>query len=108
MSLQAPFCIPGITLRKAIDAAPRIPHFTFFILSSVASSRRPALHSALSVIKPSALFLYTTSIKIGSLDYNVPRLALEEFMTADRVEVSCDPASPTWLVSLQIAPQTIS
>src|SRR5216684_3010292 len=107
ISLHAPFCIPGITLRTAIDAAPRIPHFTFFILSSVASSRRPALHSALSVIKPSALFLYTTSIKIGSLDYNVLRLALEESMTADRVEVSWDPGKSKWLVRIQSGEEVI-
>src|SRR5260221_8415171 len=30
ISLSALFCIPGITLRVAIDATPSTPHFTFF------------------------------------------------------------------------------
>jgi phosphomannomutase len=59
------------------------------------------------VIKPSALFLYTTSIKIGSLDYNVPQLALEESMTADRVEVSWDPGKSKWLVRMQSGEEVI-
>src|SRR4249919_238539 len=27
-SLQSPICIPGMTLRVAMEATPRIPHFT--------------------------------------------------------------------------------
>src|SRR4029077_14006141 len=53
-SLHSPFCIPGITLRTAIDAAPNIPHFTFFILFSVAPLLRvlcapPSVFSVLSL-----------------------------------------------------------
>jgi hypothetical protein len=33
ISLKAPFCIPGMTLRVAMDATPRTPHFTFLVIA---------------------------------------------------------------------------
>src|ERR1700739_1576060 len=35
ITLCAPFCIAGMTLRTAIEAAPKTPHFTFVIRLSV-------------------------------------------------------------------------
>src|SRR5215813_10878287 len=35
-----PFCIPGITLRVAMEATPRIPHFTLFTLPITKLPRR--------------------------------------------------------------------
>src|SRR5260370_25833594 len=33
MSLKAPFCIPGMTLRVAMDATPRTPHLIFLVIA---------------------------------------------------------------------------
>jgi hypothetical protein len=41
------------------------------------------------------------------LDYNVPQLALEEIMTADRVEVSWEPGKSKWLVRIQSGEEVI-
>jgi hypothetical protein len=41
------------------------------------------------------------------LDYNVPQLALEDSMTADRVEVSWDPGKSKWLVRIQSGEEVI-
>src|ERR1700682_4529867 len=45
ISLHSPFCIPGITLRIAMDAAPSTPHLTLpcFLLPSVAIFTRSTL-----------------------------------------------------------------
>jgi phosphomannomutase len=41
------------------------------------------------------------------LDYNVQQLALEESMTADRVEVSWDPGKSKWLIRMQSGEEVI-
>jgi hypothetical protein len=41
------------------------------------------------------------------LDYNVPQLALEETMSADRVEISWDPGKSKWLVRIQSGEEVI-
>jgi phosphomannomutase len=41
------------------------------------------------------------------LDYNVPQLALEVDMSADRVEVSWDPGKSKWLVRIQSGEEVI-
>src|SRR5258708_4994686 len=33
ISLHAPFCIPGMTFRVAMDATPSTPHLTFFAIT---------------------------------------------------------------------------
>src|SRR6266404_5057478 len=66
ISLCAPFCIPGITLRTAMEAAPRIPHFTFFITLLRLSPRGlGALSFVLSASNPSTLPFYTASARVG-------------------------------------------
>src|SRR6266404_7763237 len=37
ISLQPPFCIPGITFRVAMDATPNTPHFTLFLFIAARS-----------------------------------------------------------------------
>jgi phosphomannomutase len=51
--------------------------------------------------------LPTTRSLWSQLDYNVPQLALEESMTADRVEVSWDPGKSRWLVRIQSGEEVI-